>query len=88
MITKDYLDTMDTIGGLMKERITVKNFIDENQIKVEDLLAIIHDFIEESVLKSIINEFMDEDVNYLKVKNRELRWLATKARFRVQDSKM
>jgi hypothetical protein len=72
----------------MKERIMVKNFIDENQIKEEDLLAIIHDFIEESVLKRVINDFIDEDVNYLKVKNRELRWLATKSRFRAQDSKM
>ena len=72
----------------MKERVMVKNFSDENYINEEDLLAIIHDFIEESILKSVINEFIDEDVNYLKVKNRELLWLATKTRFRAQDSKM
>lgn len=80
--------TRDNNGGLMKEPIMVKNFIDGNQIKEDDLLAIIHDFIEESVLKSVINEFIDEDVNYLKVKNRELRWLATKARFGAKDSEM
>lgn len=80
--------TMDNIGGLMKERIMVRGFIDENQINEDDLLEIIHDFIEESILKSLINEFIDEEVNYLNVKNRELRWLATKARFRAQDSKI
>lgn len=79
---------MDNIGGLMKERIMVRGFIDENQINEDDLLEIIHDFIEESILKSLINEFIDEEVNYLNVKNRELRWLATKARFRAQDSKI
>lgn len=80
--------TMDNIGGLMKERIMARGFIDENQINEDDLLEIIHDFIEESILKSLINEFIDEEVNYLNVKNRELRWLATKARFRAQDSKI
>ena len=79
---------MDNIGGLMKERIMARGFIDENQINEDDLLEIIHDFIEESILKSLINEFIDEEVNYLNVKNRELRWLATKARFRAQDSKI
>jgi len=66
----------------MKERVMDKNLSEGNN-EEEELLAIIHDFIEESVLKTIINEFVDEDGEYLKVKNRELRWLAAKARFRA-----
>jgi len=35
------------------------------------------------VLINVINKFIDEDAEYLKVKEREIRWLAAKARFRA-----
>jgi hypothetical protein len=67
---------------MMEEGILVKNFSDSSYIKEEELLKIIHDFIEESVLQGIINEFVKEDVGYLRLKNRQIRWLAAKTRFR------
>jgi hypothetical protein len=65
----------------MKEQIVVKNF-DDDYIKEDELLSVITDFIEENVLTTITIDFLDEDLKYLKVKDKELRWLA-KARFRA-----
>lgn len=60
-----------------------KNFNNNNFIEEEELLTIIHDFIEENVLIKIINDCVDDDIEYLRVKNREIRWLAAKTRFRA-----
>jgi len=74
-------------GGLMEKQVMVKNFNGNDYIDEKELLVIIHDFIEENVLINIINEFIDEDIHYLKTKDRELRWLAAKARFRAVKTK-
>jgi len=65
----------------------VKNFDNDDYNDEKELLKAVHDFIEENVLITIINEFIDEDSRYLKVKDRELRWLAAKARFRAVKTK-
>lgn len=46
-------------------------------------MSVITDFIEENVITTIIIDFLDEDLKYFKVKDKELRWLAAKARFRT-----
>lgn len=67
----------------MEGRILVKNFTDDDYIEEEELLAVINDFIEENVLITIINDCIEEDTDYLKVKDRQIRWLAAKTRFRA-----
>jgi len=47
------------------------------------LLEFLYDVIEENVLINLINKFIDEDGDYLEVKEREIRWSAAKTRFRA-----
>ncbi len=61
----------------------VKHLMKDGSDEEDHLLLLVTDLIEEYVLTKIINEFKDEDVDYLKVKDRQLRWLAAKARFRA-----
>lgn len=61
----------------------VKSLMKDDYVEEDHLLLLVTDLIEEYVLTKIINEFKDEDVDYLKVKDRQLRWLAAKARFRA-----
>ena len=65
----------------------VFNFLDNEDCSSDkELLEFVDDVIEENVLINLINKFIDEDADYLKVKEREIRWLAAKARFRaIQD---
>ncbi len=67
----------------MEDGFVVKNFKDKDYMGEEELLAFVNDFIEENVLIKVINDFVDEDMEYLRVKDREIRWLAAKARFRA-----
>ena len=66
----------------MEQQLLVKNF-DDDYVGEDELLEVVHDFIEENVLINVINKFLDEDTEYLKYKDREMRWLAAKVRFRV-----
>ncbi len=61
----------------------VKSLMEDDSVEEDHLLLLVTDLIEEYVLTKIINEFKDEDMDYLKVKDRQLRWLAAKARFRA-----
>jgi len=63
------------------------NFLDNADCSSDtELLEFVHDVIEENVLINLINKFIDEDADYFKAKEREIRWLAAKARFRaIQD---
>lgn len=67
----------------MEQQFLVKNFDDDDYVGEDELLAVVHDFIEENVLINVINKFLDEDTDYLKYKDREIRWLAAKVRFRA-----
>lgn len=67
----------------MGEQVGAKNFNNKDYAGDEELLDIVNDFIEENVLIGVINKFIGEDTEYLKVKDREIRWLAAKARFRA-----
>ncbi|EKF86111.1 hypothetical protein [Methanobacterium formicicum] len=67
----------------MEEQFLVKSLMKDDYVEEDHLLLLVTDLIEEYVLTKIINEFKDEDVDYLKVKDRQLRWLAAKARFRA-----
>ncbi len=61
----------------------VKHLMKDGSDEEDHLLLLINDLIEEHVLTKIINEFTDEDTDYLKIKDRQLRWLVAKARFRA-----
>ncbi|BDZ70366.1 hypothetical protein [Methanobacterium petrolearium] len=65
----------------MEDPVMVKNF--NNDLEEDELLKLVNEVIEENVLINIINKFLDEDTEYLKAKNREIRWLAAKVRFRA-----
>jgi hypothetical protein len=67
----------------MEEQFLVESLMEDDYAEEDQLLLWVNDLIEEYVLKKIINEFKDEDVDYLKLKDRQLRWLAAKARFRA-----
>ena len=67
----------------MKGQFLVKNLMKDDSAEEDHLLLLVNNLIEEYILTKIINEFTDEDVDYLKVKDRQLRWLAAKARFRA-----
>ncbi|WP_321423256.1 hypothetical protein [uncultured Methanobacterium sp.] len=67
----------------MEEQFLVKSLMEDDSVEEDHLLLLVTDLIEEYVLTKIINEFKDEDMDYLKVKDRQLRWLAAKARFRA-----
>jgi|WetSurMetagenome_2_1015567.scaffolds.fasta_scaffold1030571_1 hypothetical protein len=67
----------------MEAQFLVKSLMKDDSVEEDDLLLLVNDYIEEYILTKIINEFTDEDVDYLKVKDRQLRWLAAKARFRA-----
>jgi hypothetical protein len=67
----------------MEEQFLVNSLMKDDSVEEDHLLLLVTDLIEEYVLTKIINEFKDEDVDYLKVKDRQLRWLAAKARFRA-----
>lgn len=67
----------------MKGQFLVKNLMKDDSAEEDHFLLLVNDLIEEYILTKIINEFSDEDVDYLKVKDRQLRWLAAKARFRA-----
>lgn len=67
----------------MEQQFLVKNFDDDYYVGEDELLEVVHDFIEENVLINVINKFLDEDTEYLKYKDREIRWLAAKVRFRA-----
>lgn len=61
----------------------VKHLMKSGSDEEDQLLLLINDLIEEHVLTKIINEFTEEDTDYLKIKDRQLRWLVAKARFRA-----
>lgn len=61
----------------------VKNLMKDGSNEEDQLLLLINDLIEEHVLTKIINELTEEDTDYLKIKDRQLRWLVAKARFRA-----
>ena len=67
----------------MEEQFLVNSLMKDDSVEEDHLLLLVTDLIEEYVLTKIIDEFKDEDVDYLKVKDRQLRWLAAKARFRA-----
>lgn len=67
----------------MEENFLVKSLMKDDSAEEDHLLLLVNNLIEEYILTKIINEFTDEDVDYLKVKDRQLRWLAAKARFRA-----
>ncbi len=67
----------------MEEQFLVKGLMKDNSAEEDHFLLLVNDLIEEYILTKIINEFTEEDVDYLKVKDRQLRWLAAKARFRA-----
>ena len=67
----------------MEEHLLVKSLMKDDSAEEDHLLLLVNNLIEEYILTKIINEFTDEDVDYLKVKDRQLRWLAAKARFRA-----
>lgn len=67
----------------MEEQFLVKSLMKNESAEEDHLLLWVNDLIEEYILKKIIDEFTDEDLDYLKVKDRQLRWLAAKARFRA-----
>ena len=67
----------------MEEQFLVNSLMKDDSVEEDHLLLLVTDLIEEYVLTKIVNEFKDEDVDYLKVKDRQLRWLAAKARFRA-----
>jgi hypothetical protein len=67
----------------MEEQFLVNSLMKDDSVEEDHLLLLVTDLIEEYVLTKIINEFKDEDLDYLKVKDRQLRWLAAKARFRA-----
>lgn len=67
----------------MEEQFLVKSLMKNDSAEEDHLLLLVNDLIEEYVLTKIINEFTDKDADYLKVKDRQLRWLAAKARFRA-----
>jgi hypothetical protein len=67
----------------MEGQFLAKKLMKDDSVEEDHLLLFVNDLIEEYILTKIINEFTDEDVDYLKVKDRQLRWLAAKARFRA-----
>ena len=67
----------------MEEQFLVKHLMKDGSDEEDHLLLLINDLIEEHVLTKIINEFTEEDTDYLKIKDRQLRWLVAKARFRA-----
>lgn len=67
----------------MEEQFLVKNLMKDGSNEEDQLLLLINDLIEEHVLTKIINELTEEDTDYLKIKDRQLRWLVAKARFRA-----
>lgn len=70
----------------MEEQVLVENLdddLDEGYAEEDELLKMVNEFIEENVLINVINKFLDEDTDYLKAKDREIRWLAAKVRFRT-----
>ena len=69
----------------MGEQVGVNNLHNKDYSGDAELLEFVHDFIEENVLINVINKFIDEDTEYLKVKEREIRWLTAKARFRAVE---
>lgn len=67
----------------MGEQVGVNSLDNKDYSGDTELLEFVNEFIEENVLINVINKFIDEDAEYLKVKEREIRWLAAKARFRA-----
>jgi hypothetical protein len=67
----------------MEEHYLVKSLMKDDFAGDDYLQLLVNKLVEEYILTKIINEFTDEDVDYLKVKDRQLRWLAAKARFRA-----
>ncbi len=79
------LQTEDTfnIGGMyFLEYTLLKNKYAED----DDLLSYISSIIEAITIKNCIDDVTEENLEYLKVKNREIMWLAAKSRFRARSN--
>lgn len=69
--------------GEQEEQILLEKYLDEDSFGEEEFLEFINNFIEEDLLRNIISDVLEDDLEYLKGKHRELRWLAAKTRFRT-----
>ncbi len=67
----------------MGKQVVLNGLDNKDYSEDSELLKLVHEFIEENVLIDVINNFIDEDSHYFKTKEREIRWLAAKARFRA-----
>lgn len=82
---------LETIKNNDKFNIVGMYFLEHNLLKnkhvdEEELLSYISSIIEVSTIKNCINDKTDDD--YIKLKNRQIIWLATKSRFRAKKSRL
>jgi len=85
---ENYLDTIKNNGNF---NIVGMYFLEHNLLKnkyvdEEELLSYLSSIIEASTIKNCIDDNNNEYNNYIKLKNRQIMWLATKSRFRAKKS--
>ena len=85
---ENYLDTIknndnfNIVGMYFLEHNLLKNkYIDD-----EELLSYLSSIIEAATIKNCIDDDNNEYNTYIKLKNRQIMWLATKSRFRAKKS--
>ncbi|MBI5679908.1 MAG: hypothetical protein HZC47_03305 [Methanobacterium sp.] len=63
-----------------------KYFLKDIYSDEDELLSYIYSIIEANTIKSCIDDSSSEYIEYLKFKNREIRWLSAKSRFRAKSN--
>lgn len=74
-------DAFNIVGMYFLEYTLLKNKYGDD----DNLLDYISSIIEAITIQSCINDVNEEHLEYLKVKNREIMWLAAKSRFRAKN---
>lgn len=75
-------DDFDVAGMYFLEHNLLKN----KNVDEDDLLMYISSIIEAVTIKNCVEAVDDEYLEYLKFKNREIRWLAAKTRFKAKSN--
>jgi hypothetical protein len=74
-------DDFNVVGMYFLEHNLSKN----KYVNEENLLSYISSIIEAVTIENCINDTNNEYTKYLKAKNKEIIWLATKSRFRAKS---
>jgi len=86
----NYLDTIKNDGdfNIVGMYFLEHNLIKNKHVDEEELLSYISSIIEASTIKNCIDDTNKEYDEYIKLKNRQIIWLATKSRFRAKKARL